>query len=740
MVSLVNRHKTSSWFLVWSLAIIGSCLACIGWVLTRADRELRDELLLQTQAVARAVNRELFQQLTGTAADLQSPAYRQLKEQFYAFRVAQPHSRFLYLLGHTPPGGLPPEPKRTSHSTTNNTIFFYIDSEAPASKDYSPPGMIYSEADAACRQVFITKQGTITKYTDRWGTWVSAYVPLLDPHTGKLLAVLGMDIDASAWKWNVGIKAGRFLAALTLAMLLGVVLAIFIIGRNARLSKRPFLLPSFATKILLSLCLIAVLSSLLSSWAISEVAQQYQMRRMREWLKAIAETSATFINGDQFVHLTRPAQHGGAEWQGIATTLRRFQQTYPAIRYIYTMARLPDTDQTGQVQFIVDPMPEADANGNGVIDPNETAARLGEPYNARALAPRLLDGFTIPTCEDALTKDQWGCVLSGYAPIHDSHGMVVGLVGIDLAAEHLDTIRHVFLWQCLVVVMAVILTSLIVAVLLSRHLARPLTALQEGIRKVAGGDLEAHLDLKTGDEFEKLSDAFNAMTTDLKERAFMRDSLTRYINQAGRQGAAARGAPVVAARRRITLLVCELPGLAAQADTLPPEVLAQQLNACFARLIACVVKHGGSVCQLQGDGLLAIFGAPLETGNHEQQAVLAAIEMRQAVGAQRPLTDGAPMALGIGIHTGLAIVGNLGSPQRSEYTALGAMVHFTTELGRQAYTLRHTILLSHSTAQALDSTMPLQPLETIRLPGQLGEIALFTVAERSKTAPKTLFF
>jgi class 3 adenylate cyclase len=599
--------------------------------------------------------------------------------------------------------------------------------------------MLYNEAAAACRQVFRTRKGSIARYTDRWGSWISAYVPLCDTQTGQLLAVLGMDIDAGSWKWDVVLKAGRFLTALTLAMLLGVGLSLLIMGRQARRSQRPFLLPWFADKILFSLCLVAVLASLLSSWAISEVSQQYQMRRMREWLKALAETSATMINGDQFAHLTRPEQHGGPEWESIAATLRRFQQCYPAIRYIYTMARRPDTDPSGMVQFIVDPMPEADANGNGVIDTNEAAARLGDPYNARALAPRLIDGFTIPICEETLTRDQWGCVLSGYAPIHDHHGTVVGLVGIDLAAEHLEILRHVFLWQCLVVVLAVILISLFVAILLSRHLARPLTALQEGIRKVAAGDLETHLELKTGDEFEKLCEAFNAMTTDLKERAFLRNSLARYMNQAGRTGAPAQGAPAGAERRRITLLACTLPGLAARADTQPPEALASQLNGDLERLMACVIRHGGSIGHLQADSLLAIFGAPLETERHEQQAARAAIEMRNALAARAALTGGTPLTPGIGIHTGFAIVGNLGSPQHTAYTALGATVQVAMELGRQACRLHHTILLSSSTAQALDSAVPLQPLETTVPPlAAQEEVALFTMPESGTPPTETI--
>ncbi len=628
----MNLQRIRTWSYVLPLVVACLSAAILWWIVARADRDLCDDLLQQAHTVARSINRNAVRNLTGTPTDVTNPDYQQLKEQFCAFRVAYPRSRFIYLMGRAPTTrSPPPDHASATTSATNQPVFFYVDSENITSKDYAAPGTLYSDIDPSCYRVFDTQVDTIRRYSDRWGKWVSAFVPLLDPYTKKPLGVLGMDIDVRAWHWDLCVKAGKALAALLLAMLLAIGMGFLIIERKTRLAGRKFRSYSFATKILLCLCLSTVMASLVSSWPISSVSEQYQLRQMRDWLKSLAETSAAFIDGDQFAQLTRPDQHGNAEWQAIAHTLRRFQQNSPAVRYIYTMAKRPDTDQTGFVQFVVDPTPEGDVNGNGVIDPQEAAARLGEAYNARQLAPRLLDGFTVPTCDDELTKDKWGMVLSGYAPIRNAQGLVVGLVGIDLAAEHLAALRHAFRWQCFIVVIAVILASLIIALMLSRHLARPLTALRDSIHKVAAGDFETRLEFKTGDEFEKLSDAFNAMTADLKDREFMRHSLTRYMNHTGRQHAQQRGAhsSQVAERRRITVLACDLPGLAALADSCQPEEITTLFQACHKRLLGSIARHGGVVTQLHGDGLLALFGAPLAMQKPEQQAVLAALEMQK---------------------------------------------------------------------------------------------------------------
>ena len=138
------------------------------WMTLRADREMRADLLAQTRLVAQAINVEHIQSLTGTEADLVSPHYQRIKEQLAAMRSANPQCRFAYLLGRKADG----------------TLFFFVDSEPADSKDVSPPGQVYSEATEAERRVFATRtEAAEGPVADRWGKWVSALVPILDPQT-----------------------------------------------------------------------------------------------------------------------------------------------------------------------------------------------------------------------------------------------------------------------------------------------------------------------------------------------------------------------------------------------------------------------------------------------------------------------------------------------------------------------------------------------------------------------------
>ncbi|MCX6878488.1 MAG: response regulator [Verrucomicrobia bacterium] len=174
------------------LALLAAGVLGSWWTLARADRSKRDVLLRQTQMVVKAVNVDRLKALTGTAADLASPDYLQLKNQLADMRSADPQCRFIYLMGRL----------------ANGEVFFFVDSEPVGSKDESAAGQIYTEVAAGYRRVFDTQTAAVEgPVSDRWGTWITALVPLADPQTGTMLAVLGMDIDARVWNWDVATAA-----------------------------------------------------------------------------------------------------------------------------------------------------------------------------------------------------------------------------------------------------------------------------------------------------------------------------------------------------------------------------------------------------------------------------------------------------------------------------------------------------------------------------------------------------
>ena len=243
------------------LAILVLLAGALGawWLGNRADHEMRAGLLAQARLAAGAVKTDHVKALTGTAADLESPDYLRLKEQFAAMRAAEPKCRFVYLMGQK---AAPPSVPAQGSAQAGGDIFFFVDSEPAGSKDYSPPGQVYEEAPDGYRRVFDTRIAEVEgPVTDRWGTWVSALIPLLDPKTGELIAVLGMDIDAADWKWDVAAKAA-LPAGLVLLIMIGIAAAMIGSGR-AQASPKPVLRRLLPALTLMLLLLFALAGTLL---------------------------------------------------------------------------------------------------------------------------------------------------------------------------------------------------------------------------------------------------------------------------------------------------------------------------------------------------------------------------------------------------------------------------------------------------------------------------------------------
>jgi hypothetical protein len=175
------------------LGLFAAGVLFIAFTAHRVDRQMRDAILLEAKIVAQAIEVTDLAALSGTADDLTSPNYERLKEQLSQIRKADKKCRFIYLMGRRP----------------NGVIFFFVDSEDPASPDYSPPGEIYDEATDDDRRVFTTATGNANggPYTDRWGVWISAMTPVFQPDTNRMLAVLGMDFNATSWKLDVANKS-----------------------------------------------------------------------------------------------------------------------------------------------------------------------------------------------------------------------------------------------------------------------------------------------------------------------------------------------------------------------------------------------------------------------------------------------------------------------------------------------------------------------------------------------------
>jgi len=185
------------------VAIIGKVL--LSFVASNGVYFERSLLKARTQKIANSLDVSQVKALTGQPADEDTPGFKALVARLIEFRTAHSEVRFNYLMGRS-----------------GRTVIFLLDSTDPGSSDYSPPGEVYDEASPELVHSFTTGKPFVEgPSVDRWGTWVSGLAPIKDPSTGQVIAMMGMDVDATRWKVTLG--ATRLVAYLIIGLLLGVV-------------------------------------------------------------------------------------------------------------------------------------------------------------------------------------------------------------------------------------------------------------------------------------------------------------------------------------------------------------------------------------------------------------------------------------------------------------------------------------------------------------------------------------
>jgi PAS domain S-box-containing protein len=220
MLLVIDRKKLKLAFTVGASVILLTIgVVAVILVMRQADHQNRLDILQEARLVSKAVNYRRVETLTADKADLGSPDYLRLKEQLADVRQVDPKFRFLYLLGRQ----------------ANGDIFFYLDSEPAGSDDESLPGEIYTEASDELKNMFDSGEAIVEgPSTDKWGTWVSALVPVFDPNTKKLIAVYGMDVDAALWNRQV-LSASLLPMILTLFITISIFFIVSLRRHNLRI-------------------------------------------------------------------------------------------------------------------------------------------------------------------------------------------------------------------------------------------------------------------------------------------------------------------------------------------------------------------------------------------------------------------------------------------------------------------------------------------------------------------------
>jgi adenylate cyclase len=184
-------------------------------------------------------------------------------------------------------------------------------------------------------------------------------------------------------------------------------------------------------------------------------------------------------------------------------------------------------------------------------------------------------------------------------------------------------------------------------------------------------------------------------------------------------------------RRTVTVLFADLRGSTVLAERLTPDGVVRLINEYVGALARCVFAHGGMLDKFLGDGVMAIFGVIEDPSHGAVPAARAALEMRRAVethNAGRVARGEAPVGFGAGIHTGEVVLGAIGIPQRSDFTAIGDTVNTASRLQEVTKDLAVDVALSDQTADRLSgSGVEMRDLGLVSVRGKAQPLRIFTL-------------
>ncbi len=330
----------------------------------------------------------------------------------------------------------------------------------------------------------------------------------------------------------------------------------------------------------------------------------------------------------------------------------------------------------------------------------------------------------------------------------------LGDLGVSLSNYITVSTSSVTRAQVILLVMGLLLLVILIGVLLSNQISRPLLRVVNASSEVALGNLEVKVDSRGDDEVAVLAHAFNRMVVGLQEGSMYRDLLGRTVSPEVREqlrqtfttgNIRLEGQDAVAA-----VLMTDIRGFTPLSERSDPTVIFKWLNEYFSELVPIITAHGGVVNKFDGDAMLAFFGILPRKSNPKQSsysACQAAIEMEAAIESlnQRRIERGdPPMITGIGINTGVITAGGLGTSDRLHYTIIGDTVNTTQRLEsltRQVFESNGAII-GQSTYMALGEyreQFQLVPLGLYAVKGKQEELLVYQLLPRAeKNRPKEI--
>jgi adenylate cyclase len=315
--------------------------------------------------------------------------------------------------------------------------------------------------------------------------------------------------------------------------------------------------------------------------------------------------------------------------------------------------------------------------------------------------------------------------VSWVAPVANTGSDVVAVLqrSLDEALRPFLRLRAVLL----LILAAGLALSLGSGILLAARVTRPVASLARGARRIAEGNYADPVEVNQTDELGALADSFNHMMKGLAERDRVRDMLGKVVSPEIAEELLSRRIELGGEERTVSILFSDIRDFTTLAERETPQRLVEILNTYLTWVTGIVEKHGGVVEQFVGDGVMALYGAPLQHGDDALRAVRVALELCERlpeINREIEKYGVDPFVVGIGIHTAVVVAGNIGSPSRLNYSVVGDGVNLASRLEGLTKRYRVGAVVSESTRKDCPG-VAFRELDRVRVKGRRAPVTIY---------------
>lgn len=281
--------------------------------------------------------------------------------------------------------------------------------------------------------------------------------------------------------------------------------------------------------------------------------------------------------------------------------------------------------------------------------------------------------------------------------------------------------------------------AILLAWLFSRSLSKPITRLAEGTKAIAEGNYHVDFAVKNKDEIGVLGRAFTDMAAGLAERDRIKTTFGKFVNKEIAEQALHSEMNLGGQDFNAAIFFSDIRGFTAMSEQLSPSAVVEFLNDYMTRMVACVDATHGIVDKFIGDAIMALWGVPRPVGNSVENAINGALLMRSALldfnknrgGPGKPL-----IKIGCGINYGHVVAGQIGSPQRMEYTVIGDAVNLASRIEALNKPFRTDILISEACRAEVGEIFDLVPMQKFMVKGKTAPQQIYAVLGRRDDAAR----